>query len=172
MYRNHFLNAVEFKTSLSKIEIVEKMKRNTKASGIPFESFLFRSDQYFKGEVNEKKISIKNANRNNKNPSAVFDIFIQEEGTSTIVTIKNDALEQLNLIRVMVITIFGVIGVVLFLVGMVIFFSKKDYTALKFAIGVCIVTPCLGLFNVYLSKLLLQSNTLDDEYFLLLLLRK
>ncbi|HSZ25264.1 MAG TPA: hypothetical protein VK766_06090, partial [Cytophagaceae bacterium] len=73
---------VTFKTTLTKEKIIELLNKNTFHTELIIPPSFFAGKEYFYGQVTKKRIRVGNANRTNRNPSPVFEIFLVENEKS------------------------------------------------------------------------------------------
>src|SRR5688572_6411827 len=95
---------LNFKTTLDKEGIMTTLRENTFPTENDFQTLLF-DKHYFSGQVGDKRIRIKNATRNPKNPSPIFDIAISTKDDLTEVIIHDDTDDDIGANSVMLVTI-------------------------------------------------------------------
>ena len=142
---------LDFKTTLDRETIITILKDNTFPIEDNFQTILFPK-HYFSGQVNDKRIRIKNATRTPKNPSPILEIVISKTDEFTEVVIHDDTDDDIGTNKIMLITITVSISVVILLVGGILSFVQPDNYSLLWTIIVCIIISGLGLINASFTK--------------------
>jgi hypothetical protein len=162
---------LDFKTTLNKEEVMTTLKENTFLTDNDFQTLLF-DRHYFSGQVGDKRIRIKNATRNPKNPSPIFEIAISTKDDLTEVIIHDDTDDDISTNNMMLVTITVSISVVVLLVGGILSFVRPDNYSLLWTIIVSVIISGLGLANSYYYKERVRLNTRGDLDFLVKLLQR
>lgn len=161
----------DFKTTLGIEAIMKTLKENTFATENDFQTLLF-DKHYFSGQVSNKSIRIKNASRNPKNPSPIFDIDISTKDNLTEVIIHDDTDDDIGTNSMMLVTITVSISIVVLLVGGILSFVQPDNYSLLWSIIVSVIISGLGLANSYYYKERVRLNTRRDLDFIVRLLQR
>jgi hypothetical protein len=160
-----------FKTTMDKEGVMTTLKENTFPTENDFQTLLF-DKHYFSGQVSDKRIRIKNASRNPKNPSPIFDIAISTKDDLTEVIIHDDTDDDIWTNNIMLVTITVSISIVVLLVGGILSFVQPDNYSLLWTIIVSVIISGLGLGNSYYYKERVRLNTRGDLDFLVRLLQR
>jgi hypothetical protein len=162
---------LDFKTTLDREGVMTILKENTFPTENDFQTLLF-DKHYFSGQVSDKKIRIKNATRNPRNPSPIFDIAISTKDDLTEVIINDDTDDDIGTNNMMLVTITVSISFVILLVGGILSFVQPDNYSLFWTVIVSLVISGLGLANSYYYKERVRLNTRGDLDFLVRLLQR
>src|SRR5688572_6239892 len=147
----------DFKTTLGREAIMTTLKENTFPTENDFQTLLF-DKHYFSGQVSDKRIRIKNASRNPKNPSPIFDITISTKDDLTEVIIHDDTDDDIGTNKMMLVTITVSISIVVLLVGGILSFVQPDNYSLLWTIIASVIISGLGLANSYYYKERVRLN--------------
>jgi hypothetical protein len=161
---------LDFKTTLDREAIMATLRENTFPTEYDFQT-LFFGRHYFSGQVNNKRIRIKNATRGPKNPSPIFDIVISAKDQFTEVIIHDDTDDDIGANSMILITTTISMSVVVLLVGGILSFVQLDNYSMLWTVIVSIIISGLGLFNSYYYKERVRLNTKADLDFLVRLLQ-
>lgn len=161
---------MEFKTALNREAIMTILKENTFPTEYDFQSLLFGT-HYFSGQINDKKIKIRNSIRSPKNPSPIFDLVITTKEALTEIVIHDDSSDEIWTNNTMLMTITVSMSVVILMVGGILSFVKPDEYSLIWTIIVSVIISGFGLVNSYFYKQRLITNTQADLDYLVGLLQ-
>jgi hypothetical protein len=162
---------LNFKTTLDREGVMTTLKENTFPTEYDFQTLLF-DKYYFSGQVGDRRIRIKNATRNPKNPSPIFDITISTKDDLTEVIVHDDTDDDIGANSMMLVTITVSISVAVLLVGGILSFVQPDNYSLLWTIAVSVIISGLGLANSYYYKERVRLNTRWDLDFLMRLLQR
>jgi hypothetical protein len=162
---------LEFTTKLNQEEIIKTLKDNTHPTEYEFQTLLF-GKEYFSGQVSGKKIRIKNATRQPRNPSPILDISLIPNDTETKVIIKDDSDGEINLNKSLLLTITISISVVVLLVGGILSFIQPDNYSIIWTITISVSITTFGLIRSFFYRQTTELNRNGDLDFLLRLLKK
>jgi hypothetical protein len=163
---------IEFKTTLTKVKIIEILKKHTFHTEFIVPLYLFFGEEYFYGQVNEERIRVGNANRNNRDPSPVFEIFLSQNELFTDVKIQDDTLEKIAVAKTAVLSLSIAIATVLFIIGSVLSYSQPDNFSFFWTVVVCVVIAIFAFLNIYISRIRLVNNREKDLKVLFKLIRR
>jgi hypothetical protein len=165
---------MDFKTTLDKDAVVTTLREVTFPTENEFQTLLRGNfgKHYFSGQVTDKRIRIKNAIRNPRNPSPIFDIVLSKKDELTEVVISDDTEDDIRTNTMMLITIAVSISVVVLLVGGILSFVQPDNYSILWTIGISVVIAGLGLANSYFYRQNVELNTRGDLEHLLRLLQR
>jgi len=162
---------LDFTTTLDKDTVLRTLKENTYPTENDFLTLVF-DKHYFTGQVNNKKIRIKNAGRNPKNPSPILDITIDQRDGLTEVIVQDDTADDITTNKLMIQTITISIAIVVLLVGGILSFVQPENYSFLWTLGISIVVAGFGFINSYYYKETVRLNTRGDLEFLLRLLKR
>jgi hypothetical protein len=165
---------LDFKTTLDEEAIIKTLKENTIPTENDFQTLPFANfgKHYFSGQVSDKRIRIKNAIRNPKNPSPILDIVMAKKDELTEVIIQDDTDDEIKANRMMLVTITVSISVVVLLVGGILSFVQPDNYSILWTIILSAVISGLGFTSSYFYKERVRLNTRGDLEFLVRLLSR
>jgi len=162
---------LDFTTTLDRDTIIQTLKENTYPTENNFLTLIF-DKRYFAGEVNDRKIRIKNASRTPKNPSPILDITIGEKEGLTEVVIQDDTDDDIRINKLIVQSITISIAVVILLVGGILSFVESENYSLLWTLTLSLIVAGLGFINSYYFRETIKLNTRCDIDFLLKLLKR
>ncbi len=147
------------------------LKENTFPTEYDFQTLLFDT-HYFSGQVNEKKIRIRNATRSPRYPSPIFDIVLIKKEDLTEIVIHDDSDNDIWTNNMMLITITVSMSIVVLMVGGILSLVRPNEYSLLWTIIVSVIISGFGLANSYFYKQSVRLNTRADLDFLIKLLQK
>jgi hypothetical protein len=162
---------LEFTTNLNQEEILKTLKENTYPTEKDFQFILFNKE-YFSGQVNDKKIRIRNATRQPRNPSPILEISLIPDNPRVKVVVNDDSDEEIALNRSLLLTLTLSISFVILLVGSVLSFTQPDNYSIFWTIFLSISSPTLGLLIFFFYRRTIELNRNGDLEFLLKLLKQ
>ena len=162
---------LDFTTTLDRATIIKTLQENTFATENDFQKLL-PGKHYFSGQVNNKKIRLKNATRRPRNPSPILDIQVFERNNLTQILILDDTDDEIKLNSQVLLTITIPIAIVILLVGGVSSLYYSDIYIFLWSLVPSLVAICMGLLNIYHYKSAVRVNTRYDVNFLIRLLKR
>lgn len=162
---------LEFTTTLDRATIIKILQQNTFATENDFQK-LPRGKHYFSGQVNNKKIRLKNATRRPRNPSPILDIQVFERNNLTQILILDDTDDEIKLNSQVLLTITIPIAIVILLVGAVSSVYYSDIYIFLWSLVSSLVALSIGFLNILHYKKAVRVNTRYDIDFLIRLLKR
>jgi hypothetical protein len=160
----------EFTTTLDRKTIIKILQENTFATENDFQTLLL-GKHYFSGQVNNKKIRLKNATRKRR-PSPILDIQVFEKNTLTQILILDDTDDEIKLNSQVMLTITIPIAIVILLVGCVSSLFYSDIYIFFWSLVPSLVALSIGFLNILHYKNAVKSNTPYDIGFIVRLLKR
>lgn len=161
----------EFTTTLDRKTIIKILQKNTFATENNFKT-LPSGKHYFSGQVNNKKIRLKNATRKPRNPSPILDIQVFEKNTLTQILILDDTDDEIKLNSQVLLTITIPIAIVILLVGGVSSLYYSDIYIFLWSLVPSLVVLSIGFLNILHYKNAVKVNTPYDIGFIVRLLKR
>lgn len=162
---------LDFTTKLDRATIIKILQQNTFATENDFQKLL-RGKHYFSGQVNNKKIRLKNATRRPRNPSPILDIQVFERNNLTQILILDDTDDEIKLNSQVLLTITIPIAIVILLVGGVSSLYYSDIYIFLWTLVPSLVTLGIGFLRINRYKKAIKANTRHDINFLIRLLKR
>lgn len=162
---------LDFTTTLDRATIIKILQQNTFATENDFQTLL-RGKHYFSGQVNNKKIRLKNATRRPRNPSPILDIQVFERNNLTQILILDDTDDEIKLNSQVLLTIIIPIAIVILLVGGISSLYYSDIYIFLWCLVPSLAALSIGFLNVRHYKKAVTVNTGYDINFLIRLLKK
>lgn len=162
---------LDFTTTLDRATIIKILQQNTFATENDFQTLL-RGKHYFSGQVNNKKIRLKNATRRPRNPSPILDIQVFERNNLTQILILDDTDDEIKLNSQVVLTITIPIAIVILLVGGVSSLYYSDIYIFLWCLVSSLATLGIGFLRINRYKKAVKANTRYDINFLIRLLKR
>lgn len=162
---------LDFTTTLDRATIIKILQQNTFATENDFQKLL-RGKHYFSGQVNNKKIRLKNATRMPRNPSPILDIQVFERNNLTQILILDDTDDEIKLNSQVLLTIIIPIAIVILLVGGISSLYYSDIYIFLWTLVPSLVAISIGFLNILHYKNAVRVNTRYDINFLIRLLKK
>jgi hypothetical protein len=162
---------LEFTTTLDRATIIKILQQNTFATENDFQTLL-RGKHYFSGQVNNKKIRLKNATRRPGNPSPILDIQVFERNNLTQILILDDTDDEIKLNSQVVLTITIPITIAILLVGGVSSLYYSDIYIFLWCLVPSLATLGIGFLRISRYKKAVRVNTRYDINFLIRLLKR
>jgi hypothetical protein len=161
----------EFTTTLDRKTIIKILQENTFATENDFKT-LPSGKHYFSGQVNNKKIRLKNATRKPRNPSPILDIQVFEKNNLTQILILDDTDDEIKLNSQVLLTITIPIAIVILLVGGVSSLYYSDIYIFLWTLIPSLAALSIGLLRIRSYKRSVRVNTPHDINFLVRLLKR
>jgi len=162
---------LEFTTKLNREDIIKTLKENTYPTVQDYQFILFNKE-YFSGQVNDKKIRIRNASRQPRNPSPILEISLILNDSGTKVVVNDDSDGEIALNRSILLTITLSISFVILLVGSILSYIQPDNYSIFWTIILSISIPTMGLLIFFIYRQTIESNRIGDLEFLVKLLKQ
>jgi hypothetical protein len=160
----------EFTTTLDRKTIIKTLQENTFATENDFKT-LPSGKHYFSGQVNNKKIRLKNATRKRR-PSPVLDIQVFEKNNLTQILILDDTDDEIKLNSQVLLTITIPIAIVILLVGGISSLFYADIYIFLWVLIPSLIALSIGLLRIRNYKKAIRVNTPRDIDFLVQLLKR
>lgn len=162
---------LDFTTTLDRATIIKILQQNTFATENDFQTLL-RGKHYFSGQVNNKKIRLKNATRRPRNPSPILDIQVFERNNLTQILILDDTDDEIKLNSQVLLTIIIPIAIVILLVGGISSLYYSDIYIFLWTLVPSLATLSIGFLRINRYKKAVSVNTRYDINFLIRLLKR
>ena len=159
-----------FVTSLDRETILKMLKERTCREEDGLLAFMF-GNHYFAGEVTDKKVRIRNVNRNHRNPSPVLDIFVDQREHLTEVVIRDNSKEAIAANNLAVYSIAGSSAAMALLIGSYLSYSRPEKYSMPWILVVTALIVGFGFVGTYVHKRMMLLNTKDDLAVLAALLK-
>jgi hypothetical protein len=161
----------EFATTLDRKTIIKILHENTFATENDFQTLLL-GKHYFSGQVNNKKIRLKNATRKPRNPSPILDIQVFEKNNLTQILILDDTDDEIKLNSQVLLTITIPIAIVILLVVGVSSLYYSDIYIFLWTLIPSLAALGIGFLRIRHYKKAVKVNTPHDIDFLVRLLKR